>query len=339
VYSSCLFCRAALGSNEVIEQFPVGRRLAFDGEKGRLWVVCRRCGRWNLTPLEERWEAIEDCERRFRGTRLRTSTDHIGLTRLPEGLTLIRIGRPLRPEFSAWRYGDLLGRRRTRRFVMAGVGLSAVGLVVAGELATGIAVGSSAMALFNLSRVITHGRPGEVLARVPRPYGTPQVIRRRDLKELRFSRADRGEPGWGLFIGATRVSGPAAERTLATLLPAINRFGASREQVATAVRLIEQHPTPADYVSTTVAQLLRRQYLDSVFAPSSFLGPKMGLTSHERLALEMALHEEDERRALSGELAALAAAWREAEEIAAIADNMFLPESVLAWMRLRGRNT
>ena len=45
-----------------------------------------------------------------------------------------------------------------------------------------------------------------------------------------------------------------------------------------------------------------------------------------RLALEMALHEEQERRALEGELAQLELAWREAEEIAAIADNLLLPE-------------
>jgi hypothetical protein len=24
-----------------------------------LWVVCRHCERWNLSPLEERWEAVE----------------------------------------------------------------------------------------------------------------------------------------------------------------------------------------------------------------------------------------------------------------------------------------
>ena len=40
----------------------------------------------------------------------------------------------------------------------------------------------------------------------------------------------------------------------------------------------------------------------------------------------MALHEEQERRALEGEPAQLELAWREAEEIAAIADNLLLPE-------------
>ena len=63
MYSTCLFCHASLGANEVIEHFPVGRRLAFDATRGRLWAVCGVCRQWNLTPLEERWEAIEEAER------------------------------------------------------------------------------------------------------------------------------------------------------------------------------------------------------------------------------------------------------------------------------------
>ena len=53
MYSTCIFCASKLDHNEVLAEFPVGRRLAFDAEHGRLWVVCRRCERWNLTPLEE----------------------------------------------------------------------------------------------------------------------------------------------------------------------------------------------------------------------------------------------------------------------------------------------
>jgi hypothetical protein len=46
----------------------------------------------------------------------------------------------------------------------------------------------------------------------------------------------------------------------------------------------------------------------------------------DRLALEMAANEDAERRALEGELASLEAAWRGAEEIAAISDGMFLEQ-------------
>lgn len=41
----------------------------------------------------------------------------------------------------------------------------------------------------------------------------------------------------------------------------------------------------------------------------------------------MALHGEQERRALQGELVALEQAWRAAEDIAKIADNLLMPES------------
>ena len=120
MYSACLFCTQPLGANEAIEAFPIGRRLAFDAAKGRLWVVCRACGRWNLTPLEERWESIEECERRFRRTHIRISTPNIGLVELPEGVTLIRIGKPLFPEFAAWRYGRRFSRRRVKTSLAAG---------------------------------------------------------------------------------------------------------------------------------------------------------------------------------------------------------------------------
>ena len=52
------------------------------------------------------------------------------------------------------------------------------------------------------------------------------------------------------------------------------------------------------------------------------------LPPEQRIALEMALHEEVERRAIQGELAELERAWREAEEIAGIADSLLLPEDV-----------
>ena len=42
----------------------------------------------------------------------------------------------------------------------------------------------------------------------------------------------------------------------------------------------------------------------------------------------LALQEEDERRAFEGELWRLERAWREAEEIAAISDNLLLPKGV-----------
>ena len=114
MYTTCLHRHRDLGANEHVAAFPVGGRLAFDAARGRLWVVCPHCARWNLTPLEERWEAIETCERLYRGTHRRVATDQVGLAALGGGFDLIRIGQPVRPEFAAWRYGAELVRRQWR---------------------------------------------------------------------------------------------------------------------------------------------------------------------------------------------------------------------------------
>lgn len=44
--------------------------------------------------------------------------------------------------------------------------------------------------------------------------------------------------------------------------------------------------------------------------------------------MEMAAHEENERRALEGELALLDGEWRAAEEIAAISDSLLVPANI-----------
>src|ERR671922_533101 len=157
MYSTCLFCHSELGRNEALENFPVGRRLAFDAEKGRLWVVCRKCERWNLSPLEERWEAIEQAEQLYHDTRRRVATAEIGLGRLADGTELVRIGAPLRPEFAAWRYGDQFGRRRTRQMLIAGAGLAAVGGLIAGGAAIGVSLGGFSWGLTQPGRLAIHG--------------------------------------------------------------------------------------------------------------------------------------------------------------------------------------
>lgn len=57
-------------------------------------------------------------------------------------------------------------------------------------------------------------------------------------------------------------------------------------------------------------------------------GTLHSLSVEQRLAIEMAVHEESERRAMEGELQLLEQAWRDAEEVAKIADNMFTPAAI-----------
>jgi hypothetical protein len=343
MYSTCLFCHTQLGANEAVEHFPVGRRLAFDAAKGRLWVVCRKCERWNLTPVEERWEAIEECERSYRETKLRVSTDHIGLARLAEGLELVRIGKPQRPEFAAWRYGDQFGRRG-RKSIIQGVAIAAgVATIPLVGPALGISFGGMGGLIYhlgNLSYALYSNR--RIVARVRDSDGTLLPVMALGARQTVMLEPTANEP-WGLRVmhrGATDqrlrwlryeknqpqtdIRGEDALRAAAQLLPTLNAKGASSKQVKDAVVLATEHTDPS-IVFDRAAHLAATKRSWNHFGK----GAMLTLVSPElRLALEMVSHEESERRALEGELHLLEEAWKEAEEIAGIADDLFLPEDI-----------
>lgn len=335
MYSACMFCNQPLGKNQVVEHFPIGRRLAFDSGKGRLWVVCRRCERWNLTPIEERWEAIEECERSFHGIRTRVSTDNVGLARHREGLELVRIGEPLRPEFAAWRYGDQFGRRRKKAIIM-GVGAGAVLATVA---IAGIATGAiSGVFLGQFGNFFNVYRNGRTLVRVKEENGKVLKLKQPDLDKAKIITAGEGND-WIIELKRGRLDrrweGEEALDMANRIIPAINRSGARKSTVQDAVREIEEAGHPLEYLRMASLEgngseenLWTRPKRDGSWRPikEKHMGLIQRLPSHSRLALEMALHEEQERRALQGELRVLEAAWKQAEEIAGISDNLLLPE-------------
>ncbi|MEJ2679550.1 MAG: hypothetical protein P8174_10810 [Gemmatimonadota bacterium] len=353
MYSTCIFCHGRLGTNEVVETFPVGRRVAFDPGRGRLWVVGPHCRQWNLAPLEERWETLEALERLFRDTPTRYSTEHIGLARVEEGLDVVRIGEPGRPEYAAWRYGGELLRRR--RQTVIGLGTVAVGgaAVLGGAAAGLMAVG--VLPLLSLGLNVVNFFQGELrnVAHVELNNGKRAVLKRRHTRRVRV-RLDEGG-GWRLefpcrpFVPGSRwstirgVAGPAsvrydpvavlrgdmAVRAAAKILPALNDTGASRRRVRDAARFVEQ-----------------AAMVDTAFGWAEDGGPSISrmfaelpertlfrLPAAMRLGLEMATQEAAERRALEEELALLEAEWREAEEIAAIADDLVLPRRVRRFLR------
>jgi hypothetical protein len=107
-----------------------------------------------------------------------------------------------------------------------------------------------------------------------------------------------------------------------------NRFGATTAQVRDAVEDVEDVGDAAGYLARASTKGgWRGTRVMSLLNEMRGLRA-LRLSASERLALEMALNEESERRALGGELAQLEQAWRDAEQIAAIADDLLLPESV-----------
>ena len=358
MYTTCIFCHGDLDRNEAIEEFPVGRRLAFDGAKGRLWVVCRRCERWNLSPLETRWEAIEACERAFETTRMKVASDNIGLAKLKEGLVLVRVGDPVRQEFAAWRYGDQFGRRRKRAMIVTGAAVTAGGAIAIGGAVAGLSLG----AFGGLPAAMQSWYRERVLLRLRNESGDPIRIQRKHLYTSRLvpgpdgsgwdlrvdhipgwnKRSDRaGMSTWGRRGKAKRqtmiVHGSEAIGLTGQLMAQANRRGGGRKTVRAAVARIEEAGHPEAFLPVAADRAMR-DFSDSGKTRLSakkieglgkpLPGTLAGLKVDMRLAIEMATHEQAEREALEGELKELEARWREAEEIARIADNLFVPESV-----------
>ena len=332
MYKSCMFCRRPLGSNEVVETFPVGRRLAFDAARGRLWVICAKCERWNLTPLEERWEAVETCERIFRDTRIRVSTDNIGLARHPEGLTLVRVGEPLRPEFAAWRYGDQFGRRRRKQILYGAAGVAVVGSIYVGGLAAGVLT-LGTLGAFNLPvQVANWWMNSRTLIKLHPEGGDVIKLKRTDLAGTRIQPAD-DEPGFKVQVRKRKKKtwheGTEALRFAGAILPRMNEKGGTKETVQRAVDRIEAVGHPERFL----VDVASRNLYHAKYGEPGYIS---AMPKPTRLALEMALHEEQERRALEGELWLLERAWEEAEEIAEISDNLFLPEGTEDFLKEHG---
>ncbi|HET7631200.1 MAG TPA: hypothetical protein VFK16_02665 [Gemmatimonadaceae bacterium] len=341
MYSTCIFCHSSLGANDVIEHFPVGKRLAFDAGKGRLWVICGSCARWNLSPLDERWEAIEEAERIFRASAMRITTDNIGLARLPSGVQLVRIGRPLRPEFAAWRYGTRFARRRMNVNVVVGSAAAAAaltGAVLSPILVPALVTGTLSLVAFPGATTIMGAIPmvGALAARdyllddhiVTRFRNGRHVIvvREKHVRDAEFHMTG-DVPTMRLphDNGCKYYDGTEAMYVATVLLASANRFGGSGASVRDAVACIERAgdaPTFLRHTSRSVEWRAGR--IVSVLARMRRLGA-LHLGASECLALEMSLHEESERRALEGELDLLRDAWKEAEQVAAIADGMFDP--------------
>ena len=353
IYTTCLHCHLDLGTNEEFDHFPVGRRLAFDQIRGRLWVICTTCGRWNLSPLDERLDIIEACERRYRDTRKRVSTDQVGLAKLPDGTTLVRIGKPVFPEYASWRYGQLFVKRDRSALVSAGAGGAAVltTLVMMGGPVLAVGGGGAvAVATYQLAKALVRGVTGlRQLGGITLADGSIQRLdmaraRRARIGVLRDGRWTLAVPEYGRSIlrpmavvteqgerlvwrsNYDLVHPDNAEMAARQIMPAVNAAGGDEEMVLDSAKLHEQW---GGRIGENVGKLAK------------FQGQPLALAGdpHLSLAFEMSVFEEQEQRWMQTELYLLKSAWQEAEKIAAIADELTLPawvaERVKA-MRARG---
>ena len=337
MYTRCIVCSSAFEPNEELHHLPNGKRVAFDPERGRLWVVCRACRRWSLTPIEERWEALEELDKLTTDTaRLLSQTDNISLLR-HGALEIVRVGRAQLSEEAWWRYGRELASRRQSWQKLGFAGTLAAGAFLVGSWATG------GMTFFGAWLIMGHGsetvRDGARWLRFGSTAwqgemrcegcGAPQrTIHYRDRAALGlFPGADPGDVELvarcyrcGLYRdGGLLLKGPEAERTLRRVLAYHHFAGASERRVMAAARLIQEAGSPRDLTRIVVKD-----------------GRRLGdLQRTGGIALEIATNEATEQHLLELELAELEAHWKREEELAAIVDGELTPLPVLETLRRR----
>ena len=347
-----MFCFAKLGDNRTLEHFPVGRRLAFDRNKGRLWAVCPDCGRWNLTPVEERWEAVVECERLFRRATLKSNWGQISFGRVSDGLELVRVGEALPNELQAWRYHAVgarneslrnywseVSRRRRRRYL---------GRVVAISTAVStVGIGATAAAGAGLGAMIL---PISLAAILPGLGLGALSLHRNARRTVAHVRDDAGQ---ALALSAADIGNALLSSTgshLSIRLASSNVTLVGRDCVwALALWISRLGIGPDAYCSEQAIHYietaggpdgaLRRVTQGSLREESFRLRKLPGVV---RGVLEIAATGDIEGATTAAELERLERAWKEAEEIAGIADNLLIPPEVDEWLgrhRLGRRQT
>jgi hypothetical protein len=257
---------------------------------------------------------------------------------------LIRIGKPLRPEFAAWRYAGEFFNRRNRSYLAAGATVTGAALASAG---VGAVLGPIALAAGTISIVAApvltmimvaiplfggavaqdYFEYERIVARFPTSKKRVVNVRAKHMRSVEIGMYPDGDTTLNLQHDTGRVvfTGTRAVHATSVLLANSNRRGAPRRLVQSAVEQIERAGTAEGFLE---AASLRNGWRG--IRPRSVLNEWRGigalsLSGTERLALEMSVHEETERRAFQGELAVLEEAWRGAEEIAEICDGQLTP--------------
>ena len=267
MYSACLYCQGNLGRNELLPRFPVGRRLAFDVAKGRLWVICGTLRA--MEPLAARRTAGS------RSTNVSASSvarafasrpTNIGLVELRDGVTLIRIGKPLCPEFAAWRYGRRFSRRRrARRGLAAGTVITGCARRHARCGRGRVSADSAFVTAYATAFWLVRRRP-QARARSP-PSGSTDVCSasRRMTPRRRGSSttADGGstDSPFHHTKGVELLRGPDVRRVLGHVIPTLSPFGGAGEESHDAIELVDHAGSADECITTREAAATRLRWI------------------------------------------------------------------------------
>ena len=329
IFSRCLFCHAGIPENETFEGLTRGERFAFDSGRGRLWVICSECQRWNLVPIEDRWEALEALEKIARDeARLLVRTDNVALMRIGD-VELVRIGQATLPEEAWWRYGrELAGRRAQFQRMSITMGRTTGAIALSGITLGRMAIGMLGMqaVIRTIMRDVKFGPTAwRGAAACPGCGSVLREIHFENTRRIIIARSDQG----GLELryrcyrcqidalhSGYRLTGISAEHLLRRVLAYRHFDGANEANVRASAAVIEEIGSP-DQLTQRLA--LQRVYLGELPRPYT-------------LALEIAINDITERKLLQLELKDLEARWLEEEKLARIVDDelTFVPTVIKA---------
>ena len=316
MYKTCAFCNGAFGGDGGPSGLGAGRRLAFDEWRGRLWVICASCSRWNLAPLDDRLERIEAVARAAREGRVAASTDQVSLIRWG-AYDFVKVGKPRRIEYATWRYGERLkARRREQMKFVVPMTVAAMGAAVAINVAAGGSVGVFVWQIPNMMRGAYTWLVGTRVVRLDEPpvcahCGAVMTLRARHLQGARLVSDARARMGLLLVCRScghegAQLEGTDAQVALRRGLTYLNLAKSGKQRAVDAARIVEGAGGADELVHGMARQSV----------------PLRALRPDRRLALEMAVDEQAEVEELERQ-------WRIAEETAAIADGTLSSSTVI----------
>ena len=270
-------------------------------------MVCPRCSRWNLTPFDDRLERIEAVARAASQGRIAASTQQVALIRW-ERYDLVRVGKPPRVELATWRYGERLrNRQRERMKVVVPLTVAAIGLGIAANVAAG---GGFGVVVWNVHRLadrfyvwLVGGRKVQLVEPpICAHCGTLMQLRARHVQYARIVPDRHAEMAVVLSCPKCRqegaqLTGTDAIQVLRQGLTYMNLDKGGRRRAEDAAREVDQ----VGGADQLVRDIARRELT------------LRSLRAERGLALEMAVDERAEVEELERQ-------WKEAEEIADIAD-------------------